>query len=133
MGGAARSWKTGGCHCGAVKWEAETENDVVVEECNCSMCRMVGFQHLIVPASRFRLLEGDDVLTRYTFNTGVAKHFFCKRCGVKSYYIPRSNPDGFSLNFRCMERAQFNDVEFKPFDGENWEQNAASLAHLSCE
>ncbi len=125
--------KTGRCHCGAVKWEADIEDDVIVRECNCSICSMVGFQHLIVPASQFRLLQGRDALTFYTFNTGVAKHKFCKHCGVKSFYKPRSNPDGVSLNFRCMERAQFRSVDVAPFDGQNWEQNASELAHLSRE
>lgn len=126
-----RSWKKGGCHCGAVVWEAETDDEVVVEECNCSLCSMTGFLHLIVPASRFRLLKGEDQLTEYRFNTGAARHLFCKVCGVKSFYVPRSNPDGYSLNLRCMDRAQFASVEIRPFDGRNWEANAGKLAHLS--
>ena len=73
-----------------------------MHECNCSMCRMVGFQHVIVPADRFRLLQGQEEITTYTFNTGVAKHTFCSQCGVKPFYTPRSNPDGFSVNLRCM-------------------------------
>ena len=79
------------------------------------------------------LLEGDDAISTYTFNTGVAKHFFCKHCGVKSYYAPRSNPDGYSLNLNCMDRAQFSSIEIRPFDGRNWEKNAGALAHLSKE
>lgn len=126
-----RSWKKGGCHCGAVAWEAETDDDAVVDDCNCSICRMTGFLHLIVPASRFRLLSGEDQLTEYVFNTGAAKHLFCKVCGVKSFYVPRSNPDGYSLNLRCMDRAQFHSVEIRAFDGRNWEANAGKLAGLS--
>lgn len=128
-----RSWKKGGCHCGAVTWEAETDDAVIVDECNCSICAMTGFLHLIVPKSRFRLLSGEDQLTEYAFNTGVARHLFCRVCGVKSFYTPRSNPDGYSLNLRCMDRAQFSSVEIRPFDGQNWEANAAKLAHLSKE
>lgn len=128
-----RSWKKGGCHCGAVAWEAETDDDVIVDACNCSICAMTGFLHLIVPASRFRLLTEAEALSAYTFNTGVAKHLFCKTCGVKSFYVPRSNPDGFSLNLNCMDRAQFRSVDVRVFDGQNWEANAASLAHLSAE
>lgn len=128
-----RSWKKGGCHCGAVTWEAETDDAVIVDACNCSICAMTGFLHLIVPKSRFRLLGGDDQLTEYAFNTGVARHLFCRVCGVKSFYTPRSNPDGYSLNLRCMDRAQFSSVEIRPFDGQNWEANAAKLAHLSKE
>ncbi len=126
-----KSWKKGGCHCSAVAWEAETDDDIVIDECNCSMCQMVGFLHLIVPKSKFRLISGEDQLLEYKFNTGVAKHYFCKTCGVKSFYVPRSNPDGYSLNLRCMDRAQFKSIEIRPFDGQNWEANAGKLAHLS--
>lgn len=129
----SRSWKSGACHCGSVQWEAELDDAVVADACNCSVCDMTGFLHVIVPASRFRLLAGQDQLTEYMFNTGVAKHLFCRRCGVKSFYIPRSNPDGYSLNLRCMDRTQFSSVEVRPFDGRNWEANAAALAHLSRE
>lgn len=126
-----RSWKKGGCHCGAVRFEAETDDAVVIDACNCSMCEKVGFLHLIVPASRFRLLAGEDQLTEYRFNTGVARHLFCKACGVKSFYVPRSNPDGFSLNLRCMDETQFASIEIRSFDGQNWETNADALRHLS--
>jgi hypothetical protein len=127
----SKSWKKGGCHCGAVSWEAETVDDVVIDACNCSICAMTGFLHLIVPAARFRLLTDADALSTYTFNTGVAKHLFCKHCGIKSFYVPRSNPDGYSLNLNCMDRSQFRSIETRQFDGQNWEANAASLAHLS--
>jgi hypothetical protein len=127
------STKRGGCHCGAVVWEAQLPDEVVADDCNCSICSMTGFLHVIVPESRFRLISGKDQLTEYTFNTGAAKHLFCKRCGIKSFYVPRSNPDGFSLNLNCMDRTQFSNVEIRAFDGRNWEQNAGALAHLSRE
>ena len=92
---------------------------------------MSGFQHLIVPGSRFRLLTGADALTEYTFNTGVARHLFCRRCGIKSFYVPRSNPDGFSVNARCLEPGTIESVTVEPFDGRNWEGSAAGLRHLS--
>ncbi|MEL7489366.1 MAG: GFA family protein [Pseudomonadota bacterium] len=129
----SKNWKKGACHCGAVTFEAETDDAVVVHECNCSMCAKVGFLHIIVPKSRFRLLSGAETLTEYTFNTGVAKHLFCSVCGVKPFYVPRSNPDGYSLNLRCMDRAQFASIEIRPLDGQNWEANAGALAHLSKE
>ncbi len=94
---------------------------------------MSGFLHLIVPGSRFRLLTNPAALQTYAFNTGVAKHLFCRTCGVKSFYVPRSNPDGYSLNLNCMDRAQFRSIEIRAFDGRNWEENAAGLAHLSQE
>ncbi len=125
--------KKGGCHCGAVVWEADLPDAIVADECNCSMCIAVGYQHVIVPRSKFRLISGEENLTEYLFNTGVAKHWFCKICGVKSFYVPRSNPDGYSLNLRCMDPAQFSSIEIVPFDGQNWEENAGKLAHLSKE
>lgn len=122
----------GSCHCGAVTFEVELEDHIVVHECNCSMCNMVGFQHVIAPASKFHLLSGAQDITTYTFNTGVAKHTFCKHCGVKPFYTPRSNPDGISVNLRCLLKTP-PQVELEPFDGQNWEQHAAGLSHLSEE
>jgi len=95
------------------------------------MCERTGFLHLIVPATRFRLIRGGDALTTYTFNTGVARHMFCKVCGVRPFYVPRSNPNGFSVNLRCLDRATIRSVKVLPFDGRNWEASAAGLAHLS--
>ncbi|MBQ1784592.1 MAG: GFA family protein [Gammaproteobacteria bacterium] len=120
----------GGCHCGAVTFEVEADDDVEVEACNCSICSMTGFQHLIVPQRNFRLLSGEDQLITYSFNTGVAKHPFCRICGIKSFYIPRSNPDGVDVNLRCL-RQQPRTVTFVEFDGRNWEQHAHTLAHKS--
>jgi len=122
---------TGGCHCGAVRFEVTLPESFDTEDCNCSICAMSGNIHVIVPASRFKLLQGEDVLTCYTFNTGAAQHLFCKTCGVKSYYIPRSNPDGIAVTYRCLDNWQNLDVTICSFDGQNWEANAASLAHKS--
>lgn len=106
--------------------------DVIeAQSCNCSICAMTGFVHVIAPESRFRLLQGEDRLTSYSFNTGVARHLFCKVCGIKSFYRPRSNPDGWSVNARCLDGAETLDIRIEPFDGRHWEANAAALAHLS--
>ena len=121
----------GGCHCGAVKFEVEAPTEIEVLECNCSICSKSGFLHLIVPKERFVLLQGLENLATYTFNTGVAKHLFCKRCGIKSFYIPRSNPDGYSVNVRCLEPGTIAKVNVRPFDGKNWEAHAAEIARLS--
>jgi hypothetical protein len=121
----------GGCHCRRVRFEVEAPADLEVQDCNCSLCRMTGFLHLIVPASRFHLLSGAEDITEYTFNTGVAKHRFCRVCGVKSFYIPRSNPDGVDVNVRCLDQGTVRSVAVESFDGANWEEHAHSLAHLS--
>jgi hypothetical protein len=121
----------GGCHCGDVAFEVEAPRELTVQECNCSICSMTGFLHLIVPASRFRLLRGADCLTAYTFNTGTARHLFCRRCGIKSFYVPRSNPDGYSVNARCLDASTIGELVVEPFDGRHWEDSAAALQHLS--
>jgi len=122
---------TGGCHCGAVRFEFDAPAQITVYRCNCSICSMTDFLHIILPVSKFRLLEGDRKLLHYRFNTGVANHQFCGRCGIKSFYTPRSNPDGISVNYRCVYRETVADVVIEDFDGSNWEANANSLAHLS--
>jgi hypothetical protein len=121
---------SGSCHCGAVRFSVEAPEDVEVEDCNCSICRMSGFLHLIVPKSKFKLLSGEQNLSLYTFNTGVAQHYFCKTCGIKPFYIPRSNPNGVDVNVRCLDVPPRN-LRIVPFDGSNWEQNAHTLAHKS--
>ena len=122
----------GKCHCGAVGFEVEAPERIECAECNCSICAMSGNLHLIVPKSRFRLLRGESELTTYTFNTSVARHLFCKICGIKAFYIPRSNPDGYSVNVGCLEPPP-REVIIEKFDGQNWEQHAHTLAHLSRE
>jgi hypothetical protein len=106
----------GGCHCGAVRFEVRAPAQVTVSECNCSICRMSGYLHLIVPASRFQLLRGAEALRLYQFNTGTARHLFCGHCGVKSFYVPRSNPDGYSINVRCLEEGTLESFSIEPFD-----------------
>jgi hypothetical protein len=118
----------GGCHCGRVRFEVEAPAALEVLECNCSLCGMTGFLHLIVPRSRFRLLQGEDALTTYTFNTGVAKHLFCSTCGIKSFYVPRSNPDGYSVNARCLDPGTVESMHVEPFDGRDWEGQVARSA-----
>lgn len=114
-----------------MRFEVEAPRAITVQDCNCSICQKVGFLHLITPASRFRLLAGQGNLSEYRFNTGTARHLFCSTCGVKAFYVPRSNPDGYSVNLRCLDQSGFESIEIEPLDGRNWEQNAAKLAHLS--
>jgi hypothetical protein len=92
---------------------------------------MTGFVHLIVPRSRFRLLRGEPELTDYRFNTGTARHLFCRRCGVKSFYVPRSNPDGYSVNVRCLDRTSITCVTVQPFDDNDREASDARVRDLS--
>jgi hypothetical protein len=116
-----------------VRFEAAIEEGAEAQSCNCSMCSKTGFIHLIVPESRFRITAGRDRLTTYTFNTGVAKHMFCATCGVKAFYRPRSNPDGWSVNLRALDEPDAVRARIDAFDGQNWEASAAALAHLSQE
>jgi hypothetical protein len=121
----------GGCHCGRVRFEVEAPAALEARSCSCSICSMTAYLHLIVPQDRFRLLTGEDGLETYTFNTGVAQHHFCRNCGIKSFYVPRSNPDGVSVNVRCLESDTIESVTVEQFDGRNWELHAHELAHLS--
>ena len=120
----------GSCHCGAVSFEVEAPENLEADDCNCSICSKSGFLHLIVAKRDFKLLTGEDDLQTYTFNTGVAKHTFCKTCGVKPFYTPRSNPDGVTVNARCLDTTP-GSLTVMGFDGQNWEDNAHALAHKS--
>ena len=118
----------GGCHCGRVRFEVLAPAEIEVMDCNCSICnKLGGFLHLIVPRSRFELLQGREDLTTYTFNTGVARHYFCSSCGIKSFYIPRSHPDAYSVSARCLDPGTVSSMRVDHFDGASWEEAAAKL------
>jgi len=124
-------WRRGGCHCGQVSFDVLAPDELQADYCNCSICAKSGYLHLMVPKARFRLLTGADNLATYTFNTGVAKHTFCKTCGVKSFYTPRSHPDDFSVNVNCLDKDDFDAIHIENFDGQNWEENVQALGTLS--
>lgn len=118
----------GGCHCGAVRFAITLpEPPVPALDCNCSICSMTGFLHVIVAHGDFELLSGRGALTAYRFGTGAAEHLFCSNCGVKSFYQPRSHPDAWSVNAHCLDHCPELSVE--RFDGRNWERSAERLDH----
>ncbi len=121
----------GGCHCGRVRFEVESPAAIEATRCNCSVCTKTGFLHLFVSKRAFRLTSGEDDLETYTFGTGTAKHLFCRHCGIKSFYIPRSHPDGFSINVNCLDDDTIESVEINDFDGRNWEKHIDQLSPLS--
>jgi len=114
---------TGGCHCGRVRFEIMAPAEVTVSDCNCSICAKSGYLHLLVPKERFKLLSGAEVLSTYQFNTGTAKHLFCMVCGIKSFYVPRSHPDGFSVNARCLDAGTIQKLAVRSFNGQEWEKS----------
>ncbi|XP_059623222.1 uncharacterized protein LOC132266387 [Cornus florida] len=123
----------GGCHCKSVRWRVQAPPGVVVWQCNCSNCSMRGNTSFIVPSGRFELL-GDckQFLATYTFGTHTAQHTFCKVCGITSFYIPRSNPDGIAVTFRCVDPGTLTHVEIKYYDGRNWESYYDQSSIASC-
>ena len=123
----------GGCHCGAVRYAVEVEPPLEVLACNCSICSMTGFRHLIVEAEAFTLLAGEGAMSEYRFGTGKARHVFCGTCGIKSFYYPRSHPDGVSVNLACLPLPQDVEVIETAFDGRNWEAAKAALDAASSD
>ncbi|XP_063098547.1 centromere protein V [Cavia porcellus] len=113
---------TGGCHCGAVRFEVWASADLHIFDCNCSICKKKQNKHFIVPASRFKLLKGAESITTYTFNTHKAQHTFCKKCGVQSFYTPRSNPGGFGIAPHCLDEGTVRSVVTEEFNGSDWEK-----------
>jgi hypothetical protein len=112
----------GGCHCGAIRFRVGIDRFQALD-CNCSICRKKGFLHLIVPATQFTLLCGEESLSTYTFNTGIAQHYFCRVCGIHPFYRPRSHPEGIDVNVRCLDGEVSSRFQIQFFDGANWEEN----------
>ncbi|MBX7148703.1 GFA family protein [bacterium] len=123
----------GSCHCGAVRFEVEAPEKIEAIECNCSVCNRTGYLHLLVPQEKFRLTSGSDHLVSYRFNTGLANHLFCKTCGIKSFFVPRSQPNGYSVNVRCLDMTTVKDIYFEQFNGRDWEVHGEDLRHHSEE
>jgi len=117
----------GSCHCGRVRFRVTAALDQIVR-CNCSICEKKGFLHLIVPPAQFELLSGADDLTVYTFNTGTAKHQFCRHCGIHPFYVPSSDPDKIDVNVRCLEGVDPETLAIDLFDGANWEESIRSAS-----
>ena len=113
----------GGCHCGRIRFRIRADLEPpAIGECNCSICTKKGILHLPVHRDRLEILSGAEDLATYQFNTGVAKHTFCRHCGIHAFYVPRSDPDKISVNARCLDGV--DPADLKPvrfFDGRNWE------------
>ena len=121
-------WMDGGCHCGAVRFRVRARRDPEVLDCNCTVCTKSGYLHLIVNSNDFELLAGAQVLEEYRFGTATARHLFCRRCGIKSFYVPRSHPEGFSVNARCLDEGQVRSIRVRAYDGRHWEEARERLA-----
>ena len=119
-------WLEGGCHCGDVRFRVRVTTWEALD-CNCSICCKKGLLHLIVGPSDFELLRGEDALATYTFGTHTAKHTFCTVCGMHPFYTPRSHPDGWDINARCLDGDALDDFVVTPFDGRNWEQSVETI------
>jgi len=113
----------GGCHCKQIQFEVLGEENIQILNCTCSICSIVNYKHYIVDKSKFKLIKGKDLLSNYTFNTKTAKHIFCKICGIKSFYIPRSHPDSISVNLNCIYSNTVKKIKIIKFDGKNWKKN----------
>ncbi len=118
----------GGCHCGAVSFEIISPISADMLDCNCSICSASGYIHHFIPHDNFTLLTGKDMLTSYRFGSGEADHLFCKKCGVKSFYQPRSHPDCYSINLNILQGSEKIETNIIPFNGRNWEESKSKLA-----
>ncbi|MFT5140292.1 MAG: hypothetical protein ACI9CB_001955 [Rhodothermales bacterium] len=117
----------GSCHCGHIKIAVKVPLNAKVARCNCSICTMSGYLHLFVEKHDLEVLQGEEKLTDYRFNTGVARHLFCSVCGIKTFYVPRSHPEGFSVNLRCLVLDEKIQISIKDFDGQHWNKNIDGL------
>ncbi|HKY62128.1 MAG TPA: GFA family protein [bacterium] len=123
---SAGETQEGGCHCGQVRFRVRIRERKAYD-CNCSICRKKGFLHLIVPEKDFSLLQGGEFLSEYRFNTGIARHLFCRVCGMHPFYRPRSHPGQWDVNVRCLDGDFAETFEILPFDGQSWESSVDKI------
>ncbi len=108
----------GGCHCGDIRFKFYSKESVEVWKCNCSICRLNDYEHLFINHDDFKIIKGKELISEYSFSSKTAKHLFCKKCGIKSFYQPRSHPDSYSINLKCVqEPPEINNIV--NFDGKN--------------
>ena len=113
--------RSGGCHCGDVRFDVETDLSPVMS-CNCSICTKHGFLWTFVPDPQFHLLAGEENLTEYQFHKHAVHHRFCKRCGVESF-ADGTMPDGsrvVAINVRCLDGVEISELTLTPVDGRSF-------------
>lgn len=129
-----RVWYHGRCHCEGVRFSVLLSRNLTITLCNCTICSMSGHQELMVPEDRFKLLQGQDLLSVYQYGTRISRHTFCRVCGIKPFYRPRSHPTGyFSVNARCVDLSSAVNIVYVDFDGQNWEDSIAAGKHMMTE
>ena len=117
---------TGGCHCGAIRFAFHSEESAQIWKCNCSICDMIDYDHLFIKHDLFKLTSGKELIEKYVFETETAKHYFCKLCGIKSFYQPRSHPDAYSIHLKCVDDPpEINEIIH--FDGKNFEDSIKKI------
>ena len=117
----------GSCHCKQIQFKAIGSDNIEVLNCSCSICSITNYKHYLIPKKQFTLLKGKSFLSVYKFNTNFAKHYFCKKCGIKSFYIPRSHPDHISVNLNCIYSNTIKNIKTINFDGKNWKKNIEKI------
>jgi len=111
---------SGGCHCGKVRFEVLAKSDLKAYDCNCCICVKKGVPLVLVPKENFTLLEGEEHLSCYTFNTRQAKHYFCTTCGIHPFYQPRTNPNGRGISLPCLDAGTVKKVDIVTCDALDW-------------
>ncbi len=106
----------GSCHCQSVQFEIESDLEKIVQ-CNCSICLRRNAKMIMVPKENFTLRKGEEYLTLYQFNSNIAKHYFCKKCGIYTHHNRKSDPNGMGVNLGCIDELDANGYETLSFDG----------------
>lgn len=118
----------GACHCGAVRFTVTlTDGLATARRCTCSYCTQRGAVAVSANLSDIIFTQGEDRLTRYTFNTHTAQHFFCATCGIYTHHQRRSNPHQFGINLACLDGQTPFLPEVPVFDGQSHPTDSGGL------
>ena len=106
----------GSCHCKNIEFQIETDLEKIIQ-CNCSICIRRNAKMIIVPKDKFNLIKGEQDLALYQFNSNIAKHYFCKKCGIYTHHNRKSDPNGMGVNLGCIYELDAMDYDAISFDG----------------
>ncbi len=111
----------GSCHCGAIKFSFQSEPIERGIRCNCSICRRKGalMSEFTLAPDEFHYEAEEGALGLYQFDSKVAEHYFCKKCGIYTFHATFRKPGHYRVNLGCIDSVDTEALEYTVFNGKS--------------